>query len=69
MVFVIEHTQNLDSEAMQVKLDELIRAIDDAPNALLDPDHSRLIRRSTVSTQVKGRRRVVRADPAESSSW
>ncbi|HAY29270.1 MAG TPA: low affinity iron permease family protein [Candidatus Accumulibacter phosphatis] len=29
MVFVIEHTQNLDSEAMQVKLDAVIRAIDD----------------------------------------
>lgn len=36
MVFLIQHTQNVDSEAMQVKLDELIRAIDGAHNALLD---------------------------------
>jgi len=36
MVFLIQNTQNLDSEAMQVKLDELIRAIDGAHNALLD---------------------------------
>jgi low affinity Fe/Cu permease len=36
MVFLIQNTQNLDSEAMQVKLDELIRAVDGAHNALLD---------------------------------
>jgi low affinity Fe/Cu permease len=36
MVFLIQCTQNRDSEAVQVKLDELIRAIDGAHNALLD---------------------------------
>ena len=36
MVFLIQCTQNRDSEAMQVKLDELIRAIKGAHNALLD---------------------------------
>jgi low affinity Fe/Cu permease len=36
MVFLIQNTQNRDSQAMQVKLDELIRAIDGADNALLD---------------------------------
>jgi low affinity Fe/Cu permease len=36
MVFLIQHTQNKDSEAMQVKLDELIRATKGAHNALLD---------------------------------
>lgn len=36
MVFLIQNTQNRDSEAMQVKLDELIRAIEGAHNALLD---------------------------------
>lgn len=36
MVFLIQCTQNRDSEAMQVKLDELIRAIEGAHNALLD---------------------------------
>ena len=36
MVFLIQSTQNRDSEAVQVKLDEIIRAIGNAKNELLD---------------------------------
>jgi low affinity Fe/Cu permease len=36
MVFLIQNTQNRDSEAIHVKLDELIRSDKDAHNALLD---------------------------------
>ena len=36
MVFLIQNTQNRDAEAVQVKLDELLRATAGAHNALLD---------------------------------
>ena len=36
MVFLVQNTQNRESEAMQLKLDELIRAVEGAHNAYLD---------------------------------
>lgn len=36
MVFLIQNTQNRDSEAMQLKLDELIRALKGADNSILN---------------------------------
>ncbi len=36
MVFLIQNTQNRDTEALQVKLDELLRAHAGAHNALMD---------------------------------
>ena len=36
MVFIIQHTQRIDTESMQVKMDELIRVMEGANNTLLD---------------------------------
>lgn len=36
MVFLIQNTQNRDSKAIQLKLDELIRAVGGASNSMID---------------------------------
>lgn len=36
MVFLIQHTQNRDAQAMHLKLNELIKSIDAARNTLID---------------------------------
>jgi low affinity Fe/Cu permease len=40
MVFLIQNTQNRDAKAMQLKLDELIRAVGKARNSLVDLENS-----------------------------
>jgi low affinity Fe/Cu permease len=40
MVFLIQNTQNHDSKAVQIKLDELIRSIDSARNEIISVEQS-----------------------------
>lgn len=58
MVFVIQATQNRDAKAMQLKLDELIRAVPEARNEFMeaeDEDLHEILREKEI---------VARADPA-----
>jgi low affinity Fe/Cu permease len=36
MVFLVQHTQNRDSRALHLKLDEVLRSLDTARNKLMD---------------------------------
>jgi low affinity Fe/Cu permease len=69
MVFLIQNTQNRDSEAVQVKLDELIRAHEGAHNALLDleelEDHELERIHLTYSTLAKQARSELRKGIAD----
>ncbi len=60
MVFVIQNTQNSDTEAMQIKLDELIKVSAKANNALLrleelDPDELERIKAGYEAEGAAGR--------------
>ena len=64
MVFLIQNTQNRDSEAVQVKLDELLRSTAGAHNALLDleelEEHELDVIRAGYSRLAKSARAALR---------
>lgn len=67
MVFLIQNTQNRDAEAVQIKLDELLRATKGAHNALLDLEELeetelRQIRASYARLAELSRERLRRGD-------
>jgi low affinity Fe/Cu permease len=68
MVFLIQNTQNRDAHAMHVKLDELIRAMEGAHNALLDLEELNdndldTIRRRYVKLACEAREALRRGSP------
>ena len=68
MVFLIQNTQNRDTEALQVKLDELIRVTEGAHTVLLDleelDDHELdRIRRDYEKLAKKAREKLGRGEP------
>jgi len=73
MVFLIQHTQNRDTEAIQVKLDELIRAVERADNTLLDLEEMEeeeltILRRKYVSLARLAREERANRGSTEDSS-
>src|SRR5688572_12421803 len=67
MVFLIQATQNRDAEAIQVKLDELIRAMRGASNELpdseeLEEEDLRRLRRDYLRLAQSARRKLPDAD-------
>jgi low affinity Fe/Cu permease len=68
MVFLIQNTQNRDSEAIQVKLDELIRSIEGAHLALLDLEELPDGDFDRIRTEYRSLAKEARADLAHGKS-
>jgi low affinity Fe/Cu permease len=65
MVFLIQNTQNRDTDALQIKLDELLRAVDAAKNTMidleeLDDEELQAIREDYLKLARKARTKVKR---------
>ena len=70
MVFLIQNTQNRDARVTQLKLDELIRAVSGARNALVDMEHmsdEELARLQTEFEHLRDRAAVHRKQRRERS--
>jgi low affinity Fe/Cu permease len=65
MVFLIQHTQNRDTDAIQIKLNEIIRALEGAHNAVvsledLEEEQLALLRQKYSTLAEQARKRIER---------
>ena len=67
MVFLIQNTQNRDAKAMHLKLDELIRAIKNARNELVDLEDLSDEELKKLEKQFRGMRKRAENDEASPS--
>jgi low affinity Fe/Cu permease len=65
MVFLIQNTQSRDATAVQIKLDELIRAVQGAHNALLDLDQLAEADLELLRGRYEGLARLARTELAQ----
>jgi low affinity Fe/Cu permease len=62
MIFLVQNTQNRDNEAIQIKLDELIRSHEGAHNALLDLEELTQKQLETIRDKYKELAKEARKD-------
>ncbi|HEX3049051.1 MAG TPA: low affinity iron permease family protein [Aggregatilineaceae bacterium] len=67
MVFLIQNTQNRDARAMHLKLDELIRSLSSARNAIIDLEDSPDQDIAVLKDEFQKLREEERLRPAKSS--
>jgi low affinity Fe/Cu permease len=66
MVFLIQNTQNRDAKAMHLKLDELIRAVKEARNEILDIEDLSDEELQKLQEQFRNMRKRAEADDSPS---
>jgi len=73
MVFLIQNTQNRDSAAIQIKLDELIRAVDKARNELIGLEQRSEVeikeKRAEIKPPVRPPVKLVERKPFSPWNW
>jgi low affinity Fe/Cu permease len=66
LLIVIQHTQHHDDRAIQLKLDELIRAIGEASNSMIKVDEGNWDELDDLSSRYRGEADADRAPPDRS---
>ncbi len=63
MVFLVQHTQNRESRALHLKIDELLRSVKRARNQLIDLEHCSDEEIADIERQFREMRNKLRAKP------